>query len=1097
MKTIPPPCPEPEVGPKYWRSLDELADKPEFREWASREFPAGASELADPVTRRYFMKIMSASFLLAGFGLTGCRRPEHHIVPFGQMPENYIHGVPLNYATAMPQRTAAIPLVVRSHDGRPIKIEGNGQHPASNGGTDRYAQASILNLYDPDRSTRFTYNGAATTREAAFDALLRSSKQYEANGGQGLSILLEASSSPSRLRLQQQIAQKLPQARWYIHEPVDFDVDRKIASQLFGQSVRPMYRFDRAKVILSLDGDFIGAEENAYIYINGFANGRKISSPNGTMNRLYVVEDLMTLTGVNADHRLRIPTSQVPAVAAKLAAEVLRQTGQQAGALGNLESVGATAQVDEKWIVECAKDLAANAGACLVVTGHRQPAATHALVHAMNSALGNIGQTVELHAAPESREGTLADLTQALTAGQVQTLVIIGANPVYSAPSDLNFGGAVSQSKAVVVRLGYYEDETFPVSSWHLPMAHYLESWGDARTADGTYVPVQPLIEPLFAGVTELEVLARLGGFSEPSPYATVRETFRQLAGDSDEAWKRFLHDGFLPNSAAQPVQARFNPGAASQLISGMNPIPAPSKTSLELVFHRDYSVDDGRFANNGWLQELPDPVTKMTWENVLLMSPKTAEDLGLAIKDFEDNRLMVPWVKVQAGGREIEGPAWVQPGQADYTIGLALGYGRERTGRVGTGSGYNAYKLRTAASPWILTGGTLASTGRRHQLATTQNHWAMEGRPIIREANLEQYRKHPKFAHAMDLEEPPVSAPMYQNPLERVEPSSLHQWGMSIDLNACVGCSTCVVACQSENNVPIVGKDQVTKNREMHWLRIDRYYTGPIANPQVVTQPMLCQHCEKAPCENVCPVNATVHDHEGLNLMVYNRCVGTRYCSNNCPYKIRRFNFFDYNKRPLNELYKSPVTSVTDGEWELKRWAENPDRPSRDQDEWTLRSLQHNPDVTVRMRGVMEKCTYCVQRIESAKIAQKVKAKASPDVVVPDGMVKTACQQACPAGAIVFGNIKDPNSEVSKLKQQNRTYRVLEFLATNPRTTYLARVRNPNPAMPDYYASPYSVDEVFPDAHGDPFAGHGAGHGTEGANGHSDHETPGEPGRH
>jgi molybdopterin-containing oxidoreductase family iron-sulfur binding subunit len=529
------------------------------------------------------------------------------------------------------------------------------------------------------------------------------------------------------------------------------------------------------------------------------------------------------------------------------------------------------------------------------------------------------------------------------------------------------------------------------------------------------------------------------------SPYAIVRETFAGFVsgGDVEGAWRKFLHDGFLADSAAKPLALKLNEGAVSQGLSGPG-ASVLSKENLEVVFHRDYRVDDGRYNNNGWLQELPDPVTKITWDNVVLVSRKTAQELGLKNNDK---------VEIKLGGRSVRGPIWVQPGLADYSLALALGYGRTRAGRVGQGTGFDFYPLRTTEAQQIAVGATLAKVGETYPISCTQHHWSMEGRPIIREANLEQYRHHPRFAKEMEKEELPVAAPLYPNPFDQLKQHGLHQWGMAIDLNRCVGCSACMLACQSENNVPIVGKDQVARGREMHWLRMDRYYSGPpaktprrdtfvpdeqqqfedwITNPQVVMQPMLCQHCESAPCENVCPVNATSHDQEGLNVMTYNRCVGTRYCSNNCPYKVRRFNFFDYNKRPLNKLYYGPLAS-------------------RPQEELELIKMVKNPQVTVRMRGVMEKCTYCLQRIEQAKIEQKTKARASGDVVVPEGKFTTACAQACPAEAIVFGNLNDTNSRVSKLKNSDRNYSVLPELLTKPRTTYLAKVRNPNPQMPDY----------------------------------------------
>jgi molybdopterin-containing oxidoreductase family iron-sulfur binding subunit len=861
MKTIPPICPEPETGRKYWRSLDDLAETPEFRQWAEREFPAGASEWNDPVSRRHFVKIMSASFLLAGFGLagSGCRRPEQKILPFSKMPENYIHGVAQYFATAMPTRGSAIPLVVKSNDGRPTKIEGNSLHPDSNGGTDRFAQASILNLYDPDRVTRFKNKGNVTGAETVFDSLAQISKAAQANAGKGLSFLLERSPSPSRRRLQKLIAEKLPEARWYVYEPVDLGIKRRAASLGFGKSVKPFYRFDAAKVIVSLDCDFLGSEEDTHNNIRRFAQARSLESQSDNPVRLYAVESLMTLTGFNADHRLRIPSSSVVQIASALAAQILKQ-----GGITGLDSIGAAPGVDSKWVTECAKDLLAHIGQSLVVAGHRQPLAVHLLANAINEALGAVGKTVLFHEAPESSEGTIVELAQALTAGQVETLVVLGGNPVYNAPADLNW--AATQRKARnVIRLGYYEDETFASCDWHLPAAHYLESWGDAQTSDGTLVPIQPLIAPLFGGLTELEVLARIGGLPVTSAYEIVRETFVSFAGggDVEAKWRRFLHDGFLPNSAAKPVEVKFNSGSLSQALQGVK-VSAPGKDRLEVVFHRDYSLDDGRYNNNGWLQEMPDPITKITWDNAVLISRKTAVELGVENSDE---------VEIKLGSRSVRGPIWIQPGFADYSLGLALGYGRHWKGRVGNGTGFDAYGLRASDANNFAVGATLSKTGKTYPLSCTQDHWSMEGRPIVREANLEQYRKKHDFAKAMKMEEPPVEQSFYPNPLDELKKKGHHQWGMSIDLNLCVGCSACIMACQSENNVPIVGKDQVKRGREMHWLRIDRYYAASpkkqnrmqtfesdskqqfqswIDDPQVVTQPMLCQHCEAAPCENV-----------------------------------------------------------------------------------------------------------------------------------------------------------------------------------------------------------------------------------------------------
>jgi molybdopterin-containing oxidoreductase family iron-sulfur binding subunit len=1131
-KMISPAGSAPGTGQKYWRSLDELAETPEFRSWVEQEFPSGAEEMSDPVTRRGFMKLMSASFLLAGVGLTGCRRPVENIRPFSKMPEGYVHGVAQHYATAMPVRGSAVPLLVKSHEGRPVKVEGNPEHPAygasgedsgrRKGGTDLYAQASILNLYDPDRAHRFTFQGATVGREKALDALAKESARLAGVEGQGLCVLLERSSSPTRERLIAGLRAKLPKARWFVYEPVDFEVHRRGASVALGQPVQPVYRLEHARRILSLDCDFIGGEQDTYPMVKGFAQSRRLKSAAEDMSRLYQVESLLTVTGANADHRLRLPSSQVLGLASLVFREVVEQGGVGARVPGAAEMAKAVAGLAggvpvevRAWAKTCAKDLVSAPGTSLVLAGCRQPVEVHVLAQALNFLLQAPGKTVEYVAvAEEAPAGTIEELAKALNAGEVETLVVLGGNPAYTAPGDLAWSATQRKAKTVI-RLGDFEDETFAGCDWHWPRAHYLESWGDARTREGTVVAIQPLVEPLFGdvgggGMTEIEFLARLGGQVVAKPYDLTRETFRGLSSDGvfEERWKQFLHDGFLPGSEGKPAKVEAVVWEAAAKLVGAAPVAiAASAQKLEVVFSRDYRVDDGRYTNNGWLQELPDPITKIVWDNVVQMSPKTAQELGVEVVDENRMRLQVPVVRLTLGGRRIEGPAWIQPGLADNVIGLTLGHGRSGVGRVGRGTGYDAYPLRAARAPNFEVGAQLEKTGARYPLSCTQNHWYMQGRPVVREANLEEYRKNPGFARAYDMHEPPGPRdahghpePMYPNPLDALKAQSTHQWGMSVDLNACVGCAACVIACQSENNIPIVGKDQVNRGREMHWLRIDRYFVGGLADPQVANQPVMCQHCESAPCESVCPVNATVHDHEGLNVMAYNRCVGTRYCSNNCPFKVRRYNFLDYNRRSLEQLkgpfYSSPLVSMTDGEWTLKRWFKDPDRGIRPQDEWDLLKLARNPEVTVRMRGVMEKCSFCVQRIEQAKIAQKVKAGASSDVEVRDGGVQTACEQACPAEAIVFGNVKDEHSRVSRAKAQDRRYDLLEFLAVKPRVTYLARVRNPNAEMPDYQAQPATEREFLETgaslqegghghegATGGPSgAGHGSGH--EGASG-------------
>jgi MoCo/4Fe-4S cofactor protein with predicted Tat translocation signal len=1066
---------------RYWRSLDELADTPEFKDWLHREFPSGASEMVeDGSSRRHFLKIMSASFALAGVATlgAGCRRPEEHLEPYGKQPENYTYGEAQYFATAMPTRTGAIPLVVKSYEGRPVKIEGNALFPGGNGGTDRYAQASILDLYDVDRARHFKHDGKIVSRDEALDFLQKLGVKFLSNSGEGLAFFAESGTSPSRARIQKAIASNLPRSKWFTYDAIDSGIHQRAATQAFGRPVKPVFHFDKAKVILSLDCDFLGGEDGAHEHIRKFAAGRKVELG---MSRLYAVESLFTLTGANADHRLRVSASLVGQVAHAISLLLNNDLGTTISVSG----------VDAKWISECARDLMAAGKNALVVAGQRQPMEVHLLAHAINSALGAIGNTVTLISAEENSYVDLGGLNS----GGIDTLVILGGNPAYNR-------GSLPNAKTIV-RFGYYEDETAEKADWNFPETHYLESWGDAKTSDGTLVAIQPLIQPLFGGISELEFLGTIAYNEHRSGYEYVRLAFRDLFGigggdlyfgpghspsDFEEAWKKFLFNGFCGAPTQAIAEAKF-----SATVPGITSV-SPSAQNLEVIFFRDAKVDDGRYANNGWMQELPDPITKMTWDNAVLVSRKTAKELGLANGDV---------VEISLNGKSVQGPIWVQPGMADYSLGLALGYGREKAGRVGTGVGFNAYKI--FSGKYIETGATVKKTGATHVLACTQHHWSMEGRPAVREFNLsnavEAAEKKENIAeekfHGV---EPPIVQSLYPNPLDEAKKTALHQWGMTVDLNACVGCGTCVVACQSENNIPIVGKDQVLRGREMHWMRIDRYFTTDpkrkhnpsrfdwnadmnqtdeqqqfqewIDDVQAVNQPMLCQQCESAPCENVCPVAATVHDQEGLNVMAYNRCIGTRYCSNNCPYKVRRFNFLDYNKTPLKELngstkfgvtaYPTTLTHKTDGEWDLFRWLRDPDLGMRTEDEWDLIKLSKNPDVTVRMRGVMEKCTYCTQRIEHAKIAQKAKAGASGDVRLTEAagnIPKTACQQACPAGAIMFGDVSDVNSSVSKQKLSPLNYSVLGDLLTKPRTTYLARVRNPNPAMPDYHA-PFSTEE-------------------------------------
>jgi molybdopterin-containing oxidoreductase family iron-sulfur binding subunit len=1112
----PPPSEAELSGRKYWRSLDELAETPGFQEHLEREFPEGASSL-DGVDRRKFFKLMAASFALGGVGLAaGCRRPESYILPYGKSVEEIIPGLPLYFATAMPLRKSAIPLIAETHQGRPTKLEGNPTYAPHGSASSLLAQASILDLYDPDRATVHSIGGVTASLAEIHDKLAAIGKKHEADAGAGLAFLADESSSPTRAALVARLKAKFPKALWAEYEPLADEPPATAATTAFGRSVKPVYRFAKAKRILSLDADFLHAEAGNIYYAREFSKGRRVASKNDEMNRLYVAESNLTLTGSMADHRLRLASSHMLALAAAVAIEI---SGEFRSAL---EPFARSAELNTKWASECAKDLLAHRGESLIVAGAHLPVELHMLVYALNAALGNVGSTVDFVDLPAPSAASLADLVLAIKTGSVKTLVILGGNPAYNAPADIDWP-SLQRSVPEVVRYGYYFDETSsvaPNATTQIAAAHYLESWGDARTVDGTIVPVQPMILPLFNGLTEIEVLARIAGESVTDPYTLVYQTVTGIAGgDAATTFRRFLHDGLLAGSAYPIAKASIRSAAVLGAFKSPTSVTV-SRDALEVRFIADHKMDDGRFANNGWLQECPDPITKISWDNAILVSPRLGHELGIYPKgaalqvarveeaDFTRGRENA-WIgELTINGRKIRGPLHIQPGLANYTVVLPLGYGRTVSGRVGKEQGFNAYPVRTSNALFVATGASLVKTDERYELANTQEHWSMEGRDIVREANLDEFKENPAFVAGIGMESHtpkvlgnegarrpdeteeaykkrihggatilPRGNSLYETPALTGE----HQWGMSIDLNTCIGCNACVIACQAENNIPIVGKDQVLRGREMHWIRLDRYYSDGQADagafggegnkilpedPQISLQPMACVQCELAPCETVCPVNATVHDEEGLNAMAYNRCIGTRYCANNCPYKVRRFNFFDWNKRQLDSLYMGPLGP--DGMPELVK-------------------MVKNPDVTVRMRGVMEKCTYCVQRIQQAKIAQKAKAGASDRVKVPDGTIKTACQQVCPAEAIVFGDILDPQSAVSKAKAREQEYSVLGYLNTRPRTTYAGKLRNPNPAMPDYVALPFSRTEYnnknHPGGHGHEAHGeHGAEKPAEGS---------------
>ena len=964
-------------GKQYWRSLDELADSPKFHEWLHREFPENASELLEGKSRRTLLKLMAASFGLAG--LTACRRPVERILPNSQGVEGYIPGKAMFYATAYTQNGAATGLLVETHDGRPTKIEGNPKHPYSLGAASAWAQASILNLYDPDRAKHVTEAGRLSSWDNFFKAA--SAKLAELPEGKGIWFLSEPSSSPSFAAVRKFASSKWPQAKWAEYEPLNRD-EIVAGSQLaFGQPLETHYHFDKAGVILALDYDFLGLDEPTVLPVKQFSRKRRVHEKSDEMNRLYAAESAFTITGAMADHRLRARTADIGAIAAALAREL--------GAGSELKVLQGGEAAHQKWIAAAARDLKAHAGKCLVAAGPKQPAAVHALVHFINKQLGNLGETVTFTKLDSFQPQVPAfkELIAEMGLNKVHALVILGGNPVYNAPADLDFGANLKRVPFSAY-LGEEANETAALVNWALPRTHYLEAWSDARALDGTATVQQPMIEPLYEGKSSAEVLAQLSGYKDKRPYDIVRNYWMEQwpAAEREKKWRRSLHEGLVEGTAAAEVK----PAA----VSAANITLAPAPPGLEVVFRPGASTYDGRFANNPWLQESPDPINKLVWDNAALLSPATAKRIGVDTGDL---------VSISVSGREVPMPVMVQPGHADDSLTVSLGYGRTRCGRVGVKVGSNASLIRTTGAFWFAAGANLAKLNQRHELVTTQEHFSMEGRPLVREASLEEFRKNPGFAVEEDRKEELFSLFAEQ----KYEKGN--QWGMSIDLNTCIGCNACLLACIAENNIPVVGKAMVAKGREMHWIRLDRYYTGSADDPQLVTQPINCQQCESAPCESVCPVAATIHSPEGLNDMAYNRCIGTRYCANNCPYKVRRFNFLDYHK-DLRESTK----------------------------------MVYNPNVTVRMRGVMEKCNYCVQRIQEAKIA----AKADGRRQVKDGEIQTACQQTCPAEAIVFGNVLDPESRVFKLKKQETNYALLGELNTRPRTTFSARLRNPNPEL-------------------------------------------------
>jgi molybdopterin-containing oxidoreductase family iron-sulfur binding subunit len=1014
-------------GKRYWRTLEELADSDAFRELMRLEFPAQADIWPDSMSRRRFLGLMGASLALAG--LSGCSvrpAPSVGLRPYVRSPEEVVPGRPLFFATAMTEGGAGVGLLVESHLGRPTKVEGNPDHPGSLGATDLFNQASILTLYDPDRSQTVTLLGRTSTWEAAFGKSavngqasigMAMARQRQTKGA-GLRILTETVVSPTLGRQLDDLLKAFPEAKWHQYEPVNRDMAYRGAHQAFGEPVNTIYRFDRADVVLSLDADFLTCGPGNLRYVADFMKRRRVpttdhNARDATMNRLYVVETSVSSTGAKADHRLALRPSEIEAFARALAAR-----------LGIPGTGPAAASKHDRWIDAVADDLQSHLGWCVILAGDRQPPAVHLIAHALNQRLESVGKTVlytePIESHPVDQAKSLRELVDDMERGRVDMLVILGGNPVFTAPADLRFTERM-EKVALRVHLSLYQDETSLQCQWHLPEAHYLEAWSDTRAFDGTATIGQPLIEPLYQGRPAHEVVSILTHDLRTPGYELVRAYWRKhrqdqgASGDFDDFWETSIHDGVVAGTRFPEKSLR------SQDNLGQPENKSSPEGELELMFQPDPTIYDGRFANNGWLQELPKPITALTWDNAALMSPATAKKLGLAVHGYEHGGehggFRTDTIELEVDGRALRAPVWPMPGHADGAITIYLGYGRQSAGRVGGTSehpvGFNAYLLRTSEHPWFCPGVEARKTGERYPIACTQAHQLMENRECVRSATLAEYRERPDFARQREKEEEREATRVARKPLTLYPPFDYgppkHKWGMVIDLTACTGCKACVVACQAENNIPVVGKEQVLAGREMHWLRIDRYNTGPYEAPEeFYFQPLPCMHCENAPCEYVCPVGATVHSAEGLNDMVYNRCVGTRFCSNNCPYKVRRFNFFQYADFATQSLRQ-----------------------------------QYNPDVTVRSRGVMEKCTYCVQRIRHAEIDAETDGRP-----VADGEILTACQAACPAEAIVFGDMNDSKSAVKRAKDLPLNYGLLTELNTEPRTTYLAALRNPNPRL-------------------------------------------------
>jgi molybdopterin-containing oxidoreductase family iron-sulfur binding subunit len=989
----------------YWRSLNELAKNDEYRKFVDREFPEDASELKDGYSRRNFLQIMGASIALAGFA--ACRKPVEKILPQTTMPEYSVAGKQVFYATSMPFLGYTTGLLVETNAGRPTKIEGNTEHPSSLGSTNLYQQAAILDMYDPDRSRGIKHNGESTS----FDDFITTTND-SLNAASNVVFITEANSSLTLNRFKREALAKYPNATWVTYEPFG-EENQLLGSKItFGRKLRVAPDLSQAKVIISLDADFMGTGADNVRNIKSYTKGRKITSTNDEINRLYVAEATYSLTGSNADHRLRIKTSDIKPFVYALAGRLSADLNGLSAFSGYSNSFS-----QHEWISVLAEEILNNRGTSVLLAGADHDADTHATVAAINVAAENKGKTVKYLELPHTDEANQHDLLKKvvsdMSAGSVDAVIMLGTNPVYTAPADLNFADALSKVP-LTVHLANHFDETSKVSKWHINRAHFLEYWGDGYDFNGVPSVIQPMIQPLFGGKSEIEVLGSIVKGRPINAMDEVRQSISPaMGGNTSAQWRTLLHDGLVKGSTFDDASVSLSGGFNSHISASFSNVRA-SDDQIELTVKPGATLFDGRFTNNGWLMELPDPITKITWDAVALMSPITAESLGISSRKFGD--YMYDLVSIDSNGRTVEMPAWVLPGHADNAVTITTGFGRVGIGRVADGVGFNAWQVVSSDTPLYNRTISVSKTGQRYEIATTQDHHSMEGRPFVREASVAGYREDPHFAGHMVHVPGPIDDAGQPISLfnEQTFPDYQPQWGMAIDLTTCIGCGVCTIACQAENNIPVIGKREVRRGREMHWIRTDRYFSGDVnGNPQIVHQPIPCMQCELAPCEQVCPVAATTHSDDGLNQITYNRCIGTRYCANNCPFKVRRFNFFNY-----------PVEYLTKG------------------DDPEVIQMAMNPDVSVRFRGVMEKCTYCVQRISRAKIESKIKTDSRKPA---DGSVKTACQQACPADAITFGDVSDKNSIVSRTKANERNYLLLEELNIRPRTSYLAKIRNPH----------------------------------------------------